>query len=159
MGMYMVMLKVRDLRQYLTKIRRFILHHSGISATGEPPLLPLLRYISSHRYSDNNLVQRQQRADVTIQRLRQIKTSDHLLGQQVTCVICLEALTDVEDVVSTSCPKPHIMHTHCLRSWFISNTSQICPLCREPLQPEYSSATSYTETDAVHSNNQFYIFT
>lgn len=135
-GIYMVMVKVMDLGQYLTKIRRFILYRSGISTTGEPPLLPLLRYISSHQYSENDLVQRQQQANLTIQRLRQLRTSEHLLKQQAICVICLEELTDVEDAVSTSCQKPHIMHTHCLRSWLISNTSQICPLCREPLQTE-----------------------
>lgn len=142
MGIYVVMLKVMDLGQYLTKIRRFILYRSGISTTDEPPLLPLLRYISSHRYTDNDLFQRQQRADITIQRLSNTQTSERMREQQATCVICLEALTDAENVVSTSCPKAHVMHTQCLRSWLISNPSQTCPLCREPLQRENPSTVA-----------------
>ena len=51
-----------------------------------------------------------------------------------TCIICLEKFKESEIISELPCDSRHIFHYDCLALWL--HTKQICPLCKQPVQPQ-----------------------
>jgi hypothetical protein len=63
-----------------------------------------------------------------------ISSSDEI--DDITCSICLNCVTDLEDRerVLRICPCGHAFHEGCIRQWIIDHARDTCPNCRNELR-------------------------